>query len=324
MNEALGTADLESVDREIDCAAQAARLESLIQRGVLRLGQVAKGTDLGTAVLSNFKNRRPPYDRERLDIGLKVKAFLDAHLRRLATGNEIPFVRTRPAKETYAAAEFAHQHGVICIVVGDPGVGKTRALRQYALDHPGASIMVTESPATASAKGLLEELCAARRLSESGTLRALERRFCGACSGTGMVAIIDEAHHASDKALSELQSLHDRTGMGLVLCGNPTIHRRASRFPQLQSRVQYFRDLNDHLGVSDVKLISQEILGEATPEIVEYLHKKALGVGGVRTVINIARLTASMIETQQHKRRPTMEDLEGVASFIGTGALSVA
>src|SRR3990172_5262342 len=102
MNEALGTADLESVDREIDCAAQAARLESLIQRGVLRLGQVAKGTDLGTAVLSNFKNRRPPYDRERLDIGLKVKAFLDAHLRRLATGNKIPFVRTRPAKETYA------------------------------------------------------------------------------------------------------------------------------------------------------------------------------------------------------------------------------
>ena len=163
MNEALVTANLESPDPQIDYAAQAARLESLVRRGHLTLGQASKGTGQSTAVLSQFMNSR--YEGRVADVAAKVKAFLDEYLHRLATGGQISFVKgIRVATEIFAVLRFALENLILAILVGDPGIGKTRALLEFVLLHPGVCVLITITKATASLKAVLEELADALRL----------------------------------------------------------------------------------------------------------------------------------------------------------------
>ncbi|MDP1967153.1 MAG: AAA family ATPase, partial [Reyranella sp.] len=149
---------------------------------------------------------------------------------------------TKTARRIHACLTFA-QRGKIAAIVGDPGVGKTAALAQYAAT--GTNVwQVTMSPSTASLNAALLALMramGARRL--GGASEAISVMIRDKVAGRGGLFLIDEAQHLSERALEEIRAIHDDTGVGVALTGNREVLTRiegagrTAAFAQLFSRV---------------------------------------------------------------------------------------
>ena len=59
-----------------------------------------------------------------------------------------------------------------------------------------------------------------------GTPQALSTRIRDRVEGSKGLIIFDEAQHLSEKAIEEIRSWYDRTGIGIVLQGNAAVLAR--------------------------------------------------------------------------------------------------
>lgn len=199
------------------------------------------------------------------------------------------FQETETAKRIIGAMGWAQQ-GELAVVVGDPGLGKTAALDQYAATHPNAW-KATMSPSSASVHSmLLRVLRATGLVRDGGPNHILAQLLRDRVANRNALLMIDEAQHLDPSALEELRHLHDETGCGLVLAGNREVltriegESRAAAFAQLYSRTSL------RIILSKPTRVDVEVLLNAwsvtAPKEREFLSGIAMakGGGGVRTL----------------------------------------
>ena len=122
-----------------------------------------------------------------------------------------------------------------------PGVGKTRAARHYATQY--ANVWVAQMFPTCTLWSCLDRTARAVGLRTSHARSSrIEADLIERLNGSRGLLVIDEAHLLGARALEELRSLHDATGTGLALVGNPLLFsrltgHRAEQFEQLYSRI---------------------------------------------------------------------------------------
>lgn len=316
---AVESADREGLDLMTWSYHVAARLDASLRATGRSQSEVARAISVSPTVISQFIGHR--YEGRTVELAKKVADFLDLEARREAARGEPQFVETRIAKECLTVLAFCHEHRVIGAIVGEPGIGKSRAALHYVERHPGTAFMISLTVSTRGAKGFYEEILETLRLPSWGTLRMMERRLIAHLRGSGRLIIIDEAHHLNDLALGSVQAIHDRTGCGLVLIGNPTvldhIYGRTSRarFPQLASRIAMPHTLQEMLEIKDVEMVVKGVLGAASPEVINFLWGKAHGLGGLRVAVHLARLAQAMAKGEN--RGVAIQDLERAAMFLG-------
>jgi DNA transposition AAA+ family ATPase len=134
----------------------------------------------------------------------------------------------------------AHEERKFGVVQGNPGVGKTKALLLYQIEHDG--VVYVRADVTTNVKVMLERICgihgggrtAADLMEEAKPLVA------------GKVIIVDEADLLSVRVLEALRAIYDEGHCGLVLAGTPRLERLLRRGPhatdnlaQLYSRVDF-------------------------------------------------------------------------------------
>jgi DNA transposition AAA+ family ATPase len=118
-------------------------------------------------------------------------------------------------------------------------------------------------------------------------MQQLSRRIRDRIRNTNGLLIFDEAQHLLDRAIDEIRSWHDDTGIGIAFLGNETVlarieggHRRAA-FAQLYSRIGM--RLIQNLPLTEDARALAEAWDVHEAKQIEFIVKKSQQPGGLRT-----------------------------------------
>lgn len=136
------------------------------------------------------------------------------------------------------------QRGRLVLIVTGAGLGKTQTAKRF-VDTNHASFMATMTASTSGIMPMQQRVL--RALGEKqpvGSPAGLSEMICDKVrERKHATIIIDEAQHLSIKALEEIRSWHDDTGVGIALMGNERVQQsiygiaRAADFAQIFSRI---------------------------------------------------------------------------------------
>jgi hypothetical protein len=223
------------------------------------------------------------------------------------------FVMTPTAQRIFDTLEDVHQLGELGGVRGNPGVGKSTALREYARQHK-AVLLFSVSDFARSKRDVLGMLCDRFWIEEHLSFRLMKRltaklseEMYGARVGDRIRAliIIDEAQHLTKDAISLMRSLSDETGVGVVFAGNfDTLKERhrsgrsALREPavwsgemkQVMSRMSGFWEV-ERPDVEDVAAFLEACgVNRDDRDLVSCLMHWAMQDGGIRNVQKLLQM----------------------------------
>lgn len=208
------------------------------------------------------------------------------------------WANTPTAAKILSVLEYCHLAGLMGLIFGAPGVGKSRTIQNYSADYPSVWIAVM-SGAHAGVSAALEEIAHALGLKEvPGRPARLLNEIIRALIGTRGLLVIDEAQHLAVQALEAIRAIHDSAGVGVVLVGNEVVHariaggKRAALFAQLFSRIGKTLRIPGSQKADVAALAS--LYGVSSEREIKTLWNIGRKPGGLRSVTNVLRLASVM------------------------------
>lgn len=192
----------------------------------LSQADVALAIGMSAASVSHFVNHKDQGDVSK--IAALLKAFVEREEAKDDAGlGKIPFVETRQAKWFINAYKFCHLYGRVGAVVGGPGSGKSRTIKELlARDR---SLIVIKAWGQIGAPGLLREIAEGIRDWQTGSQQALMKRIkarlCPGGRPVGRCLLIDDAHTLKPASFDALRHVYDETSVGLLLVGIHALKR---------------------------------------------------------------------------------------------------
>ena len=294
INQAL---DMETLDHEM---LRTAAREALSEEGHTK---AAFARTAGFAVSTFSAWLAGKYTGDNDHVTRKVKTYLSTREQQKKTLTSLPrrtdFVMTKSAQSYHRLFEQAQFAPDMVTLVGQPGVGKTEAAREYQRRNSNV-FLVTGSPMLRSPWALMQALCSVMGIRERAAMRR-PTSISSLLRGRAALIIVDEAQHVSMHALDQLRALHDdpEVACGLALVGHPDLKSRMSgggrdgAFTQLDSRFGMHLNRRTPLAADvDALLDAEQIDGEAERKL---LRTVAAGAGGLRRMnrtLRIARMIA--------------------------------
>lgn len=232
----------------------------------------------------------------------KVRALLEMHAKKAVAPKAPDFAETSVSRNVYNTIAYAHLRGVIAVVYGDAGVGKTCAVREY-LKQNSLALAVTVAPTYASITGV-NELLAEQRGVRERVARRLTREIVMKLKGSGRVLIVDEAQHLTVRALNHLRCISDESGVGIALIGNEEVYSKMrgsgqADFAQLFSRVGMRRQVQTRdITPEDIRSIFGRYgLEEGVMRLLGGVANTPYGLrGAVNVYINTAAVYGEITE----------------------------
>lgn len=225
------------------------------------LSQKQAGSQLGVSPTVVNLYLKGAYTGDVAGIDKKVAELVARHAQK---AKDLPtdFIATPTAKRILETCSLAHAMADIQIVIGEAGLGKTMALKEYAAQKDGV-VMIEVDP-TFGAKVLLTELCNTLGLTLARNNHAMMTVIVDKLKGSGRLLIVDEAELLTHKPLEILRRLHDKAGIGIVLAGMPRLRAnlRGARgeYKQLYSRVGLALDIKTRLPERDIAMLAEVAL----------------------------------------------------------------
>jgi DNA transposition AAA+ family ATPase len=218
---------------------------------------------------------------------------------------EIPgFIETPTSRRLISLLRWAHRGRIVVAAMG-PGTSKTVTCRHYR-DSASNVWLATMTPSTANMNNMMIELLSVMGERDAhGSSQMLSRRIRERVQGSGGLIILDEAQHLSEKAIEEIRSWHDVTGVGIALFGNESVvgrlegGSRKAAYAQLFSRVA-MRHIQNLPLPEDARVLAGA-WGVEDPKLVAFIVSKSQMPGGLRGVTMMLEL-ATMIAVSE--RRP--------------------
>lgn len=129
------------------------------------------------------------------------------------------FAETEVAKRIMAVIDLARSEGQIVAITGNPGVGKTLALRNYAETRPD-TVLATMSPDTGKPKACVQEILFAmgREFSQKSDAN-MRREIASDLRDFSKILIVDDCQDPLGPTLEVLRRIHDDSGHGLAPAG---------------------------------------------------------------------------------------------------------
>ena len=204
------------------------------------------------------------------------------------------FVETPTALNIIAHVTYAHAAADITMVVGVPGVGKTKTLEEYSRKHPNV-FMITVRESMKSTGAVLDELAFATGITERQSNR-LNRAIGISLKDRKALIIVDEAQNATVEALDELRTFCDLWNCGVVLAGDTRLFTkivgkgRDGALAQLSSRIWAPIKL-PRPRPDDVAAIASA-WGILDPKIMKLVQKIGTREGGLRELTKVLKLAS--------------------------------
>ena len=256
--------------------------------------RMARDAGLSGSALSQWLHGKYQGDVPALE-GRLVAWLADTQASALEPCETAPvWVQTPTATAIEGALNYARNRPSIAVVYGGAGVGKTTTIGRYARESAGVWVWEASKSQRSMLEALraIEEIMSGYRCEEkrSSTIsRMIAQRLLWAPKPA--LLVVDEAQHLELDAVEELRSIHDSTGVGLVLSGNESVYTRLTGrtrradFAQLFSRVGKRLRL-DKPAPGDVTAILQawRIQGTKERDLCQEIASKP---GGLRGLVNV-------------------------------------
>jgi DNA transposition AAA+ family ATPase len=189
--------------------------------------RIAKEIGFSSAVLSQWLAGN--YAGKNDGVEHKVRAWLEAHYERLASGGlpQAPeWVETPSSERVLDGLRYAQLASDMVIIYGGAGLGKTKAIERYVKSAPNVWHL-TAAPSSRGVVACLAEIARAIGLRDYiRTADVLHRQICKRLEATNGLLVVDEAQHLNVEALEQIRSIHDAAKVGVALVGNETIYSR--------------------------------------------------------------------------------------------------
>ncbi len=120
------------------------------------------------------------------------------------------YVKLSISERVFTSIRLAHMRGSIVAVVGDSGIGKTKAALEYNSVYPSSSYYLEATPVNGNLRSFLRALSAEMGLPDGGSNPDLENRIKEHLLGMNKVLIIDEAQNLKFTTMEMLKKLERR------------------------------------------------------------------------------------------------------------------
>lgn len=189
-----------------------------------------------------------------------VRNFLE--IEKLREGKvSIDFIKTSVVEDIFDIARVCHVENEIGVCCGNAGVGKTFAVKRYAIEH--TDVVLIEADLGYTPKVLFTELHKKLGFDGVGTIHNMFCDILNKLKSSGRLLIIDEAEHLPYKSLELLRRVYDKAQVGILLVGMPrlilNLKGEKRQYAQLFSRVGITARLNP-LNKNDIKAIIESVL----------------------------------------------------------------
>lgn len=250
---------------------------------------LAKRTGIPLGTLSQFGSERG-YSGDNSKVAEKIYRYRQLLATQAQISVEAPeapgYFETETSRQLGALLTWA-QRGRIVVAAMGPGTGKTTTAKHFAACYPSV-FLATMSPSTAGVNNMqIEVLQALGEKDAVGTPQRLSHRIRERVKDLrNPVIVLDEAQHLSEKAIEEIRSWHDATGVGIGLFGNIGVMQRLeggnrkAAFAQLYSRIA-MRMVRPLPLQEDCDALSEAWKIEGDKEVA-YIRKVGMLPGGLR------------------------------------------
>ncbi|GJQ33446.1 MAG: hypothetical protein HBSAPP04_22850 [Ignavibacteriaceae bacterium] len=216
------------------------------------------------------------------------------------------FIPTYFSGRVIETARFCHLESEVGVVIGDPGTGKTTAVKHYAATNLDA-ILIEADPGY-NAKAVLEDILLKLNGETGKNLHRMMADVISRLKDSGRLIIIDEAENLPHKALEVIRRIHDKAEIGILFTGMPrlisNLRGKRGEFAQLYSRVGKLTNLN-HLRAempdaleADTELIVSTYL-PGTNGYWKNLHLASKG--NPRVLVKLIRRSTRLAEVNHTK-----------------------
>ena len=262
----------------------------------------AREIGISSSALSQFISGT--YAADTRTIITAIEQLLKISGKREAAPKKRAYKATTTSQQVTFTITLSHVQGELCVVHGDPGVGKTMAIKQYAKENPDA-IVITVSSANRTVTGINEMIAEKLKITGKNT-RRMTAEIIAKLKGSKRVIIIDEAQHLKQHVVNHLRCIVDGTEdedtgerVGMVLIGNDEIYhelavKKAEGHKQTNDRVYHWERVTaSNTQLEDTKQIFSDI--ECEGEALALLHKISVQVS-TRKAVQV--LNKALIEFQ--------------------------
>ncbi len=167
-------------------------IRELIDSKTISGAALARETGTSTATVSQFLNGK--YKGDNDTVAASLNTWLESHNAAKTTLPVAPdFVETPTSQKILATLTWAQLAGTIVLVYGNPGVGKTKAIRQYAAG--GNNVWhITASKSRSNELETLYELALKMGISDAPYRRGALSRLLRQRLDTFSVRAVSEPH----------------------------------------------------------------------------------------------------------------------------------
>lgn len=257
------------------------RLRKYIEEKSISVNHVARVMGLSATAISQYLNNKYPGKTDSIE--KRAIKFLGREAEKKESPKEfIPFLKLSTTKRFYDIAKLCHYESEIGVIIGDAGIGKTIAAKEYCKENP--EVILIEADLGYSAKNLFTELHRSIGYSGDNTIHDMLEDCVDKLKDSGRMIIIDEAENLPYKALDLIRRIYDKANIGLLLVGMPRLlynmRGRKGEYAQLYSRVAIAERIVGFTR-TDVFVILKAVLKGYAEEnlqaMSEYLFKKCGG-----------------------------------------------
>jgi DNA transposition AAA+ family ATPase len=282
--------------------------------------EIAQQSGIPSGTISQWAAGK--YQGDSLRVASDVRRFLDARasLAALKAGAiENPgFIETATARRFLQLYAWAHSGEIVAIAAG-PGTGKTEAAREYQTRASNVWL-ATMAPSSSGVQPMQITVLSAMGVDEArGSPQQLSARVLAKVRGSRGLVIIDEAQELSEKALDEVRSWHDETGVGIALVGDERVIGRLGglrrrELARLHSRVS-MRHIQAGPTAQDAEAVARG-WGISAADQLKFLRALASKPGGLRGITKVIKLAALLAADEG--RALALDDLRAAWSQLNT------
>ena len=222
------------------------------------LSRVAKAVNLSNATLHLWMNNNYKGNVKKIEDA--ISKFLE--IDRLRENKiHIDFINTSIVEDIFEIAKTCHVENEIGVCCGNAGLGKTFAVKKYAIEHH--DVILIEADLGYSPRVLFSEIHKKLGFDGCGTIHTMFTNIIDKLMYSNRLIIIDEAEHLPYKSLELLRRIYDKAQVGILLVGMPrlimNLQGAKKQYAQLYSRVGIVTNLKPLLEEDEIAIISSVI-----------------------------------------------------------------